>query len=154
MLHIERAIEEDSYVLTQLAIDSEGTWGFEPAFMALFRRTYRITKNFIVGNLVYKMLIDDKLIGFFGIVKEDYISTLDYFYIAPDYIGKGYGKKMWQFMREVCIENHINQIEFVTSPEAGSFYNACGAVNTDIVESLVIKGRMIPKFRYKIEPSS
>lgn len=154
MLHIERAIKEDSDVLTQLAIDSEGTWGFDSAFMTLFRRTYRITKNFIVGNLVYKMLIDEQLIGFFGIVKEDYISTLEYFYIAPGFIGKGYGKKMWQFMREICMENHINQIEFVTSPEAGTFYKACGAVNTDIVESLVIKGRMIPKFRYKIDPSS
>ena len=150
MLHIERAIKGDSGILTLLAIESEATWKFDPAFMEIFRRTYRVSKNFITVNLVYKMLNDDQLIGFFGIVKEDYISTLEYFYIASDFIGKGYGKKMWQFMRAICLENHIDQIEFVTSPEAGSFYNACGAENTDIVESLVIKGRMIPKFRYKI----
>lgn len=151
MLHIERAMKDDSIVLTQLAIHSEATWGFDAEFMEIFNRTYEITQNFIVGNLVYKMLIDDKLIGFFGIVKEDYESILEYFYISSDFIGKGYGKKMWHFMREVCLENHITQIEFVTSPEAGAFYNACGAENTDTVESLVIKGRMIPKFRYKIE---
>ncbi len=150
MLYIERAMKDDSEILTLLAIESEATWGFDAAFMDIFRRTYIISENFITGNLVYKMLKDDQLIGFFGIVKEDYMSKLEYFYIAPDYIGKGYGKKMWLSMQEICGENHIDQIELVTSPEAGDFYLACGAEYIETVESMVIKDRMIPKFRYKI----
>lgn len=45
----------------------------------------------------------------------------------------------------------IKQIEIVTSPEAKEFYIKMGAIEVGIVESIVKKGRIIPKLLYNLE---
>ncbi len=150
MLTFDRANKYDAATLTQLAIRSEATWGFDETFMEIFDRQYSVSDLFIENNLVYKMMDGECIVGFWGIIKEDFISELEYFYIEASNIGKGYGKQMWQFMCEICKRENIGTIQFVTSPEAVPFYKRCGAVQVDTVESLVIPGRMIPKFVYQM----
>ena len=153
MLTFVSANKYDATTLTNLAIESEATWGFDPVFMEIFNRQYSVTDIFIENNLVFKMLDGERVVGFLGIIKEDFISELEYFYIEASYIGKGYGKQMWRFMCEICKRENIGTIQFVTSPEAVPFYESCGAVQIDTVESLVIPGRMIPKFVYQLNQS-
>jgi len=149
-LSLVRASKYDASSLTKLAIDSEHTWGFNQRFMEIFTEKYSLTDSFIENNLVFKMMEDEVLIGFFGLIKEDFISELEYFYIDASHIGRGYGKQMWQMLCELCLREHIGQFEFVAGPEAVHFYKSCGAIQVDTVESLILPGRMIPKFVYQI----
>ncbi|WP_346939864.1 GNAT family N-acetyltransferase [uncultured Clostridium sp.] len=69
----------------------------------------------------------------------------------PDYIGKGYGKLLWNHAIENAKSLNIKQLEIVTSPEAIDFYIKMGAVKIGEVESLVKVGRKIPRLIYKVE---
>lgn len=48
-------------------------------------------------------------------------------------------------MVSYCKENSIDRIVLVTSPQAVGFYTKQGAVQVGEAESLVRKGRMVPK---------
>ncbi len=78
-------------------------------------------------------------------------ASLEYFYIAPEYIGKGYGKLLWNHLIKDCRSRGIKEFSLVTSPQAREFYIGMGAVLCGEVESLLKKGRIIPKLIYTIE---
>ena len=150
MIKLKKAQIEDAEMLTKIAVDSEATWGFDDEFMNLFEILYDVTPDFISSQLVYELYDEDKCVGFFGIVKEELISILEFFYISADFIRKGYGKIMWEKLVEVCKENQISLIEFVTSPEAMPFYQSRGAILMENVISMVMPKREIPKMRFEI----
>ncbi len=151
MIKIKKAQIDDADALTQLAVASEATWGFDEEFMNLFELLYAVTPDFIASQLVYELYDDEELIGFFGIVKEELVSILEFFYISADFIGRGFGKKLWLELIKICKENKISVLEFVTSPEAMPFYVKQGAVMMENVVSLVMPKRKIPKLRFEVK---
>ena len=50
-------------------------------------------------NPTIVLLENSSIIGVFSFVKSENETELEYFYIDPRYIGKGYGKKMWEVMQ-------------------------------------------------------
>lgn len=76
---------------------------------------------------------------------------MEYFYIAIQYINKGYGNQLWNSLIIECKKNQIHNFEFVTSPQAVQFYKKMGAETIGHVESLLEQGRMIPKLRYILD---
>lgn len=78
---------------------------------------------------------------------------LEYFYVAVQALGNGYGKCMWNHMTSWCQNHQTGPIQFVTSPQAAGFYEKMGAVQDGTVPSS-IDGRMIPHFVYDISEFS
>jgi ribosomal protein S18 acetylase RimI-like enzyme len=110
-----------------------------------FRKTYKVTESFIEENPVYVVEERESILGFYGIVSDKGETELEYFYIGPEYIGKGLGSFLWTHLVGYCRENGIAGISLVTSPQAVGFYKKLGAEQVGEVESLVRKGRMVPK---------
>lgn len=52
-------------------------------------------------------------------------------------------------MVKSCETMNIKELSIVTSPQAKEFYTKMGAVEVGEVESLIKKGRIIPKLLYK-----
>jgi len=150
-MHIIRpAHTSEAETLTDIAVRSESYWGYDSAFMDRFKQLYSVTEEFINTCPTYVLLEKDTVIGFYGISADISATELEFLYVDPAHIGKGYGKVLWNHMLGVCKERGIGEISLVTSPEAKQFYIRLGAVPRGEVESAVVKGRMIPRLCYRL----
>lgn len=151
MLNIRSAKAGESEILTSIAIKSEAYWGYDSDFMEKFKSIHKVTEEFISNNPTIIIEEDKNIVGFYGILIEKNETSLEYFFIEPKYIGKGYGKLLWNHMVENCIDSGIKEFVIVTSPQAKEFYTKMGAVQTGEIESLVKKGRKVPRLIYTLE---
>ncbi len=119
--------------------------------MDKFKVLYKVSEEFIINNPTYIMEEDGEIIGFYGILIEESQRSLEYFFIEPKFIGKGYGKLLWQHVLKSCDSLNIKEFIIVTSPQAQDFYTKLGAKLQREVESLVAKGRKIPQLIYLME---
>lgn len=150
MIQLRAAEEKEAGFLSELAYCSEAHWENDEGYMERFRFFYNITEEFIRNNPVFIFEEDRCPVGFWGLAKPEDDWELEFFYIAEPYIGKGYGRLLWYSLIEECRKREIDHIEFTTSPEARLFYEKMGAKTVCDVESLLKKGRMIPKLKYFI----
>jgi len=139
--------------LNRIAVNSEAFWGYDSDFMESFKALYNIREEFIRDNETYVIEENESIIGFYSILMDNKEASLEYFYIEPKYIGKGYGRTLWNHLVNKCRNNNINEIVLVTSPQAKDFYIKMGAVQTGEVESIVMEGRKIPKLVYSFKSS-
>ena len=130
--------------LNRIAIESEAFWGYDSDFMDKFKVSYQVTEEFIRKNPTFILYECHKIIGFYSLLINPQESTIEYFYIQPEYIGKGYGKKMWNHLANYCKAHNINELTLVTSPQAKEFYEKMGAIQIGEVESILKKDRLIP----------
>lgn len=90
MKTIVSASPKDIDLLASLEIRSESYWGYDSDFMDKFKRIYLITEEFILNNPTYILKDDEIIIGFYGILLNNDEVSLEYLFIEPAYIGKGY----------------------------------------------------------------
>lgn len=151
MLNIRWAKGDESKVLTKIAIESESYWGYDFDYIEKFKAIYKVTEEFINNNPTFIIEKGKNIIGFYSILINRNETSLEYFFIKPKFIGKGYGKILWNHMVEYGDNFGIKDIVIVTSPEAKGFYTKMGAIQTCEIESLVKKERKIPKLIYTFE---
>ncbi len=146
---IVNASPKDTKLLASLEIRSESYWGYDSDFMDRFKKIYLITEEFILNNPTYILKDDEKIIGFYGLLLYDEVS-LEYLFIEPMYIGKGYGKMLWNHALEECKKLGIKEFTIITSPDARGFYLRLGATICNQVDSLISKGNKTPKLIYRL----
>lgn len=145
-----KAEANDHEALTDLMVDSEGYWGNSQAFLTAFRRLYAVTPSFIENHMTLVLTKEGHRIGFYGLALREQGVELQYFFIAPEYIGRGYGKIMWHHLINQCEKKGIHTFEWVTSPEAKGFYQSLGAIQKGTRQSLISEGRTIPVMVYTL----
>ena len=150
MRSIRKAKKEEANCLSEIAFKSEAYWGYDENYMKSFRSNYRVTEEFISNNPAYIIEDNEIILGFYSFMINGRTASLDYFYIEPNSIGHGYGKLLWNHMINMCKKKGIEKVELVTSPQAEEFYIKMGARTVGQVESIVMKGRKIPKLIFDI----
>ncbi|GAU79145.1 GNAT family N-acetyltransferase [Fusibacter sp. 3D3] len=150
-VYIRPARPDEFAILNEVASISEAHWGYDESFMNEFRTFYAINAAFISENPTFVYLRDNQIIAFYGLILKGRFCELEYFYVRPDYIGKGMGASLWQHMLRQCALLEIEVVTLVTSPEAKAFYEKMGAVHSGDTASLIKAGRMIPKLYYKLD---
>jgi N-acetylglutamate synthase-like GNAT family acetyltransferase len=133
MLNIRRAKPYEYEILTD---------------MEKFKSVYKVTEEFISNNPTFVIQEDDNIVGFYGVLIDDKEISLEYLYIEPKSIGRGYGKLLWNHLVNTCKYLRIKEFVIVTSPQAKEFYLKMGAIPFGEVESLLKKGRIIPRLIY------
>ncbi|WP_069997857.1 GNAT family N-acetyltransferase [Cellulosilyticum sp. I15G10I2] len=151
MKSIVRAEPKDALILTKIAIRSEAYWGYNFQFMKKFKSVYKISEDYIEKNSTYIIIDKDIIVGFYGLLINEREISLEYLFIEPQYIGKGYGKMLWNHMISECKVLNIKEFALVTSQQAKEFYIKLGAKTCGEVDSLVIKGRKVPKLIYRVQ---
>ncbi|WP_040192942.1 GNAT family N-acetyltransferase [Clostridium culturomicium] len=149
MWKIRSASSKEDEILTSIAAESEAYWGYDEEFMEIYKIIYNVTSEIISENLAYVLEDEGDIIGFYVVIQEAYLGEVEYFYIKPRYMGKGYGRIMWEHMIDLCESFGILEIELVTSPQAKEFYINMGAVVVSEVLSQV-NSRKIPKLRCEV----
>ncbi len=95
MLSIRIAKMNESEILSNIAARSEAYWGYDSIYMEKFRTIYKVTEEFISKNTIFVIEEGNDIIGFYVVLTENDMNSLEYFFIEPQYIGQGYGKLLW-----------------------------------------------------------
>ena len=93
---------------------------------------------------------DDVILGFYGVLIGDKETFLEYLFVEPTSIGKGYGKLLWEHMVDHCKQLGIKELVIVSGPQAKEFYVKMGAVPSGEVDSLVKEGRRVPRLIFTV----
>ncbi|MBO1264927.1 GNAT family N-acetyltransferase [Proteiniclasticum sp. SCR006] len=150
MYTIVSASPKDADLLAALEVRSESYWGYSSEFMEKFKQIYLITEEFIADHPTYMLKDNETIIGFYGILQGDRENSLEYLFIEPAYIGKGYGRILWNHALSECRKLGINEFTIITSPDARGFYFRLGATIFTEVDSQIADGKKTPKLIYRL----
>jgi N-acetylglutamate synthase-like GNAT family acetyltransferase len=149
---IEKTIRTDAKDLTELTIRSKSHWNYGEKQVEKWREELTITEKYIDENQIYKLMIGTLMIGFYAYQSENITDIkLNYLFVEPKYIGKGYGKiLMLDFLKR--IENsEFERVILDADPNAENFYSNLGFRIIGKLKSS-IKDRFLPIMELKIKP--
>ncbi|HXM97555.1 MAG TPA: GNAT family N-acetyltransferase [Candidatus Dormibacteraeota bacterium] len=149
---IRQAREDEANLLTALTLRSKAHWGYDGAFMAdaVEDLTFRVAK-FQPDFHVYVIEEQQKIIGFCSLVPID-VKTVELFdlFVEPEFIGKGYGKQLWDHAVTIARRHHFKLLVLTADPFAEVFYLRQGAARTGEKASNIRPDRMLPLMTYAL----
>ncbi len=152
-MKIEKAHRGDAEKITDLTIRSKNNWNYGDSQIAEWKDELTITSKYIDENQVYKLTINNELIGFYAFRPENNeLVKLNFLFIEPKYIGKGHGK--------ILITDFVKRIEKTgykkatldADPNAEKFYESVGFKVVGKLKSS-IKDRFLPIMEIEIKPA-
>ena len=82
---------DEAAVLSDIAIESKGHWGYSREQLEVWRKDLRILPSYIKANTIETIWQDELKVGFFAI-KLNPKPILDHLWLLPKAIGRGIGK--------------------------------------------------------------
>lgn len=92
---IRAARADEGPELTELALRAKSHWGYEAGFLAAARADLKIDAETIRSARVYVLQRASAVTGFYGLVGKPPIGRLEWMFLEPEAIGRGYGRLMW-----------------------------------------------------------
>lgn len=141
---IKQAIPNDHIELSKLTKISKAYWGYSAEQILEWDEALTITPAYIKTNQVFKLCIDETIIGYYSYVEKSMKAVhLDNLFVLPSYIGKGFGQLlMLDFLERVKRED-CTSITLDSEPQAERFYAKFGF---EVIGQLPtsIEGRYLP----------
>lgn len=147
---IRRALPEEAWALSQLALRSKAYWGYDSAFVEDCRAALTLTPTEIASTAVYALEEDGAVVGFYGLRPLDEGVELAYLFVDADLIGCGRGRRLWRHAVETARELGYQFMLVESDPHAEGFYLAMGAERIGERRSPVRPGRLLPLLRYAL----
>lgn len=150
-MEILKADSEDHEVLTSITKKSKAYWGFSDEVLKDWEHLLTVTKDYIVTNEVYKLVLNEQIIGYYSYFSVDEKTIkLDNIFILPEFIGKGFGKLLMNDFLKNSTQLDIDKITLDAEPNAENFYQSFGFETIGQLESS-IKHRYLPIMELQIE---
>jgi len=140
---IRRAKPEESEQITAITRASKSYWGYSQALMDLWWENLSIPAEYIAAHPVFVAEWDGRLLGYFSLSGAGEVQELDNLFIAPEYIGRGVGKRLFRFALEQLRSNGARRVRIVADPHAEAFYKRFGARRIGTAPSIP-EGRELP----------
>lgn len=109
---------------------------------------FGITKSYMTKHEITLLCKDDAIIGFFCFVPFEGGTELDFFFLSPDYIGKGLGKHLWRECLKYCKDLGIDEFTLWSDPHAEKFYEKMGCKTISMRQSPILPGRYLPVMKF------
>lgn len=149
---IEKAINTDHQILTELTKKSKAYWGYSEEQIEKWSEFLTVTPLYIDTNGVYKLTFEHKLAGYYSFLYEDEKTVkLDNLFLLPEYIGKGFGKILMRHFLLEIEKTIVNKIILNSEPNAELFYAKLGFVKTGQIKTS-IKDRYMPIMELELKP--
>ena len=140
--NIIEASPEDASLLSSIAMEAKQYWGYPDEWMELWKEDLKVTPAMIEEHGVWKIISENTITGFTIIIKEAENYTVEHCFISPDYIGKGYGKALLNYVFN--LPQYVNQpFTVLSDPHAVSFYEKFGFKTSHHIPSKP-EGRTLP----------
>ncbi|MGI8316251.1 GNAT family N-acetyltransferase [Halobacillus mangrovi] len=148
-MRIREASPEETGCLSEIAIQSKAYWGYDDWFLNTCKSDLTLTAHYIKQNPTYVIESDNKIHGFYSILLVKH--RLDHFFISPEAIGQGYGRRLWQHMVELCKIWNLSSLTIESDPHAEDFYYKMGTNRIGETESSVFPSRSLPLLEVTFE---
>ena len=150
-MKIVKSNQTDAKDLTELTIRSKSHWNYGEKQIEEWREELTITENYINENQIYKLLIDNLLIGFYAYHSENKTDIkLNYLFVEPKNIGKGYGKVLMSDFLQRIENSEFERVILDADPNAEKFYSKFGFRVIGKLKSS-IKDRFLPIMELKLK---
>ena len=150
-MEIIKATANDSNHLTDLTFRSKAYWGYNAEQMEEWRDELTVSKEFIADHHVYKLEEGRSMLGFYGYFYESSSTIkLEFLFVDPDYIGKGYGKLLFNDFLQRIEGSQASRIILDADPNAAKFYSKIGFVTIGKLPTS-IKDRYLPIMELKLK---
>ena len=93
---IRAARPQEGPFLSRLAIHAKAHWGYDPEFLEAARAALTIDAKTIATSHVFVLELSGTAIGFYGLVGDPPQGTLEWLFVEPHSIGRGYGRILWE----------------------------------------------------------
>jgi len=148
---IEKPKPEDAEELTKVVIASKKHWGYPDRWFDLWKDELLITAESIRSREFYVGRNRKEVVFIYSV---QHISEKKYeledCWVAPQYIGKGYGKVLFKHLESTLESLDCRKLVIVSDPNAEGFYLRMGAIRIG-EEASKIKGRVLPILEYEIK---
>lgn len=141
---------DDLTSINELLRLSKAYWGYDSEFLDRFIKTFCVTHEYIEKNTIKLFYVEEKLAGFFNFcINKENIFELDNFFLHPDYIGKGFGQKLWNICCQLAHKQRIAEFIIWSEPKAEKFYLKMGCEKISVRQSLIIPNLFAPILKFK-----
>jgi GNAT superfamily N-acetyltransferase len=141
---IRRAVAADAPTLTALAHASKRHWRYPEPWIALWTRDLTVSPELVERYPVHCAVEGDTIVGFYVLLFAGADCELEHFWVAPDRIGTGAGRRL--FTDAVARSRAIGapRLWITADPNAEAFYLHMGARRVGEVASTPA-GRRLPR---------
>ncbi len=130
--------------LSGIAKKSKAFWGYSRELMEFWDDDLTISEDYILKNEVFHLVSEDYIEGFYSYFKEDKNTVrLDYMFINPDSIGKGFGKLLMEDFLDKMKNSETGKIILDADPNAEKFYEKFGFERVEL-KPTKITNRFLP----------
>ncbi len=114
----------EASMLTRMAHDSKAFWGYTPEQLLLLKPDLLIDSEYIRQHIVYKVLIDERLIGFYALSYHNLENCffIDHLWLIPDRIRQGIGRSVFIHIISQLKETGQSRVLVKGDPHARGFY--------------------------------
>jgi len=138
-----RSGEEDK--LSELCLKSKALWGYDPAFLETVAPFLKVSTEAIErGHASVAEDENGQLLGVCQIEPEGQGGTLDLLFIAPEAVGKGVGRLLFDWAKDELKGMGHTVMTLLSDPYAQTAYLHMGAKLVEMRVSNVFKGRKLP----------
>lgn len=150
-LNFRSASPEDLPLLNHLMREGKGYWGYPQEGLDRFMNTYGISDDsYFDKGFGYIAQAKKEVIGYYLFNEDEALPMLDCFFLNVRFIGKGYGRKLWEHCIEQAENKGWDEFAFWSDPHASGFYEHMGAVKIDERPMVTLPGHMAPIMRFLI----
>jgi GNAT superfamily N-acetyltransferase len=132
---------DEAGLLSELALESKGHWGYDARFLAACRDELTVTPEHraVVAER------DGRVAGFYTLDGGPPEIELAMLFVAPAEIGTGVGRALWEHATDAAARAGAERVTIDADPHAEAFYLAMRAVRVGEVASDSIPGRTLPR---------
>jgi GNAT superfamily N-acetyltransferase len=152
-MKIKKAHRTDANKITDLTIRSKDFWNYGAEQIAEWKDDLTITSDYIDENEVFKLSVENEIIGFYAFNSQDKNTVkLNFLFVEPKFIGKGYGKILLNDFLKRMEETDYDKITLDADPNVENFYTRAGFKVVGRLQSS-IKNRYLPIMEMEIKPA-
>ncbi|NQZ32735.1 MAG: GNAT family N-acetyltransferase [Oceanospirillaceae bacterium] len=136
----KEATGSDSAQLSAIIVKAKGYWQYPPQWMDAWCELLTISADYIDNNAVVMLVDKDVVIGFYAIEysADQGPARLDNLWIDPVFIGKGYGRQLFEHACNIAFKNGCQTLQWDADPNAEGFYSQLGALKIGEVQADVL----------------
>lgn len=138
------ARDDESVLLSDLALRSKGHWGYDADFLESCREELTLTPELLTEERAHVAERDGRVVGFYTLAGRPPEGQLGHMFVEPEEVNKGIGRRLWEHALDTAATEGIRRILIEADPFAEAFYLAMGAVRVGEVPSGSIPGRVLP----------
>ncbi|QIG51872.1 GNAT family N-acetyltransferase [Nordella sp. HKS 07] len=153
-LSIRPAARLDIDTLTDLAMRSKASHGYDAAFMEECRAELTIHERTLNERDIWVAEAQGRILGFFGLeFPQDGVSEVNPIFVEPDLQQGGVGRALWGKLEERARFAGARAIGLDSDPNAVGFYEKMGCRVIGSSPSNSIPGRMLPRMEKPLDPA-